>query len=492
MRRTLWIATGAVVALAAWLFGAAPAFAENFGLIAQPIDETRLVALAGNTRPEANAANDRGAVPDSLPLAHMLMLPRRSSAQEATLAQVIDDLQDPNSPDYHRWLSAAEFGTRFGAAASDLATVTNWLASRGFQINNIYPNAVAIDFSGTAGQARTAFHTEIHYLEVDGVRHIANMSDPKIPAALAPAVTGIVSLNDFRPAPQYTFAAACGGDSVLSSTCYAVVPADLATIYNLWPLYKAGIVGRGLTIDVIEDSNLYSVSDWYTFRSTFGLDRFPGSFRQVHPQPWTGPGNCADPGATLADEEATLDAEWSGAAAPGAAIVLASCADTMTTDGHFIALENVINARATPDVISVSLGECEPDEGAAGNAAWAAAYQQAVAEGISVFVSAGDSAGAHCDPKGGTPAIHGIAVNGIASTPYNVAVGGTDFADTYTGTNAVYWSASNTPTDGSAKSYVPEIPWNSSCGSALLSGHLTGSPVTYGANGFCNTGPACI
>ena len=93
----------------------------------------------------------------------------------------------------------------------------------------------------------------------------------------------------------------------------------------------------------------------------------------------------------------------------------------------------------------------------------------------------------HCDTKGGPPAIHGIAVNGIASTPYDVAVGGTDFADTYTGTNTVYWKASNTSTDGSAKSYIPEIPWNSSCGGELLAKYLTRSPVTYGADGFCNT-----
>ena len=133
---------------------------------------------------------------------------------------------------------------------------------------------------------------------------------------MAPAVVGIVSLNDFRPAPQYTFAARCYPQSVLASICYAMVPADLATIYDLRPLFGAGVVGKGLTIDVIEDSNLYSVTDWYTFRSTFGLDRFPGSFRQIHPQPPTGPANCVDPGTTMDDSEATLDAEWASAAAP--------------------------------------------------------------------------------------------------------------------------------------------------------------------------------
>lgn len=98
---------------------------------------------------------------------------------------------------------------------------------------------MVIDFSGTAGQVRQAFQTEIHQLNVKGVSHIANMSDPKIPAALAPAVEGVISLNNFRPhamhksKANYTFTTSQG-------TFQAVVPADLATIYNLNPLFTAG------------------------------------------------------------------------------------------------------------------------------------------------------------------------------------------------------------------------------------------------------------
>ncbi len=59
-------------------------------------------------------------------------------------------------------------------------------------------------------------------------------------------------------------------------------------------------------------------------------------------------------------------------------------------------------------------------------------------------------------------------MSGFASTQYNVAVGGTDFADSYEGTNAQYWKKKNNATYGSAKSYVPEIPWNDSCASTLI------------------------
>ncbi len=76
-------------------------------------------------------------------------------------------------------------------------------------MNTVYPSGMLIDFSGTAGQVQAAFRTEIHRLSVNGQDHIANMSDPQIPDALAPVIAGIVSLHDFRPrsmkkpAPRY-------------------------------------------------------------------------------------------------------------------------------------------------------------------------------------------------------------------------------------------------------------------------------------------------
>ena len=269
--------------------------------------------------------------------------------------------------------------------------LTHWLQSHGLKVNVVYENGILIDFSGTAGQVGSAFHTDIHQLDVKGEKHIANISDPKIPAALEPAVAGVVSLHDFLPRSMYksranyTFPGNGGG------TEYAVVPADLATIYNLNPLFKAGISGQGQTIVLIEDSDVYSTADWTTFRSVLGLSSYSGgSFAQIHPRPASGPNNCGDPGANGDVGEATLDVEWASAAAPSAAIQLASCADTGTTFGGLIALQNVVNGSAPPALVSISYGECEAFNGAASNAAYNAAYQQAVIEGISVFVSAGD------------------------------------------------------------------------------------------------------
>jgi len=447
-------------------------------LITATIDEKALVTLAGNTRPEATAANDRGAVADNLPMGHTLLQLRRAPEQEQALEKYLDELEDPKSPNYHHWRTAQEFGQRYGLGDQDLAKITGWLKSHGFTVNLVYPNSILIDFSGTAGEVREAFHTEIHHLEVNGAAHIANMSDPRIPAALAPAVIGVVSLNDFRPRPMNKPRPAY----TVNSGTQLVVPADLATIYNLSPLFAAGYSGQGQTIVVVEDSDLYTTSDWTTFRNTFGLkSAYPdGSLSQVHP------GNCTDPGVNGDDSEAAIDVEWASAAAPSAAIELASCADSATTFGGFIALQNLLNDSGTPPaIVSISYGESEAENGAAANASINSLYQQAVTAGVSVFVSAGDEGAASSDYNASN-ATHGIAVSGFASTQYNVAVGGTDFGDSYAGTNSTYWIGSNGADDGSALSYIPEIPWNDSCASELIA-DFEGYSQTYGSSGFCNS-----
>jgi subtilase family serine protease len=454
-------------------------------LIRESIDENQLVTLGGNTRPEANAGNDLGAVSDEVRLDHMLLQLRRSAQLEQAVDQLVAELHDSQSPKFHKWLTASDFGNTYGLADSDIKTIAGWLESHGFVVNSVYPNAMVIDFSGTAGQVRGAFHTSLHHLRVKGVRHIANFSDPRIPEALAPAVAGIVSLNDFRPhkmsRPKYTF-------TYQSYPTWAVVPADLATIYDFNPLFTKGITGVGQTVAVIEDTDLYSSDDWTTFRNTFGLSKYTsGSLATVHPAPPSGADNCASPGVNSDDIEAILDAEWASAAAPNAAIIVAACADTAAS-GLMIAVENLVNTSNPPAIMSISYGECEAYNGASSNAAINSLYQQAVAEGISVFTAAGDEGAASCDADEST-ATHGIGVSALSSTPYDVAVGGTDFGDTVNGTDSKYWSNTNSATYGSALSYIPEIPWNGSCAGSLVSKYL-GYSTPYGPDGFCGSSTA--
>jgi subtilase family serine protease len=185
--------------------------------------------------------------------------------------------------------------------------------------------------------------------------------------------------------------------------------------------------------------------------------------------------------------EAILDAEWASAAAPNAAIELASCKDTSTTFGGLIALENLVNSSTPPPIVSISYGECEAENGATANAAYNNTYEQATAEGTSVYVSAGDEGAASCDADESN-STHGIGVSGFASSQYDVAVGGTDFGDAYDKDQTAYWSTTNSLSYGSALSYINEIPWNDSCGSVLIATYYSGSGVTYGSNGYCNKG----
>ena len=477
----------AKLVLSVFAMALASAYATNshagtIGLLSKPQitqapNNNDRVTLEGNVSPFATTTNDRGRVDDSTKLDHMFLQLNRPGDRETALDTLIQQQTTVGSPNYHKWLNAAEFGQQYGPSQMDIDAITSWLTSQGFTVNRVYESGMAIDFSGTAGQVRSAFGTEIHHLSVNGENHIANMSNPQIPAAFASAVQGIVSLNDFRPHVNYK----PHGDYTFTSsgsTYQAVTPSDLAKIYNLTPLFNEGVNGTGQTIVLIEDTNVYSTADITTFRSTFGLPT--ANFSQVHPSSCTNPGDV-----TGNDGEAELDVEYAGAAAPYATLELASCADTSATFGGLIAVQNLINGTSVPTIMSISYGECEAANGATANAAYISAYQQAASEGVSVFVSAGDEGAASCDADESN-ATHGVAVSGFASTPYNVAVGGTDFGDTYAGTNSTYWSSTNSSTYESALSYIPEIPWNDSCASSLISSK-SGYSTPYGKSGFCNS-----
>ncbi len=480
------------------LFAAAPRAAAASGVpdrITQTIDDSQLVTLRGNTRPEANATNDRGLVPDGFSIEHMSLLLQRSAEQEQELESLIDSLNDKDSPNFHHWLTPEDFGERFGVSQDDIDTVTRWLESHGFLINKVHPNHVLIDFSGTAGQLREAFHTELHNLEVNGESHLSNTSDPQIPLALAPVVKGVVSLNDFKPhamnipKTDYTFVSG-------SSTYYAVTAQDNAVIYNVNPLWNAGYSGQGQTIYIAEDSDAYTptggtfASDWNTYRSTFGLSGYAGTLTQVHP------GGCTDPGGIAGTEgEVAIDMEVSSSIAPSAAIELITCKDPTLGFGGLTAMQNLFNTSGVaPGAVSLSYGECEAISGAGLNAAFYSAYQQAASEGFSVFVSTGDDGPTSCAANYSNTGydVANLGITGWGETPYNVSVGGTDFEDVYNEVEggaplSTYWSATNSSNYGSALEYVPEIPWNDSCASVLLSEALTGSFTPYGASpATCN------
>jgi hypothetical protein len=444
--------------------------------IVQAIDSTRLVTLRGNTHPNARAAFDRGQVDDLLAMNRIVMTLGRSAEQEAELTQLMADQYDPKSPNFHHWLSAQEFGLRFGPSDDDVAKVSAWLASQGFTVDKVAVGRTTIEFSGNAGQVRRAFHTEIHHYTVNGVDHTANDSDPQIPEALAPVVKGVASLHNFFPVSQSHpgrrvkrdlksgLMTVVAGDAVakpdftytIGTTVQEdVTPFDLATIYNVLPLRATGITGAGVTIAVSGTSDI-NLNDVATYQSSFGLPNNAPTI--VH--------NGPDPGTDTyygGASENTMDVEIASAVAPSAKIVLVISKDTQTTSGDLLSDLYIVDNQVG-SILTKSYGLCELDLGTAGNAAYNQIFQQGAAEGISIFISAGDSGSAGCESHENyqaNPGTTGLQVSGIASSPYVTAVGGTDFS--WQSSPSTYWNSTNAANGSTAKGYVPEVSWNSTC-----------------------------
>ncbi len=176
--------------------GVSASFAQQAApqpLITQPIIESQLVTLKGNTHPLAQAKFDIGTAPPNLLMQRMLLVLKRDPQQDFALHKLLDDQQDKASSNYHKWLTPDEFGTQFGPSDQDLQLVTGWLQTHGFQLNRISHGRTVVEFSGMEAQVEQAFHTQIHQYSVNGQLHWANASDPRVPAALTPAVAGVWS-----------------------------------------------------------------------------------------------------------------------------------------------------------------------------------------------------------------------------------------------------------------------------------------------------------
>jgi uncharacterized protein (TIGR03437 family) len=429
-------------------------FAYSAGLIAQvnrvttPVDNARRTALSGHRHPLARAEFDRGAVDSSLALASMTLTLKQSPSQQAELARLLAAQQDPSSPDYHHWLTPEEFADRFGASSDDIAKITNWLTAHGFKVTAVARGRNWISFSGTAGQATRAFGSEIHHYEVGGELHYASSTDPNIPAAFGTVVQNIRGLNDFRMKPMLKPHGAIPASTEQplytspTSGNHYLAPDDFATIYDIKPLYNAGINGSGQKL-VVAGQTQINISDIEQFRSRFNL---PANDPQVMLVP-----NTQDPGVSQSDlAEADLDLELSGATAPNASILFLYSNDVMN------AVQYAIDQNLAP-VISISYGSCEPETPASDALTFQQWAQQGNAQGITWVAASGDSGGADCvsqDSNNDGEA----SVDVPASIPEVTGVGGTEFSE---GTGQ-FWGSTNNTNSGSAFGYIPETVWNDS------------------------------
>ena len=465
---------------------------QSLPRIAGPVDPSALTTLKGTTIPVANELNDRGRVPDNQPTGRLLLMLKPSTDQQKALDLLIQAQQNPKSPSYHQWLTTADYAKQFGVADADIQTVNSYLSNQGFTVAQVLPNKLAVEFSGTMGQLRTAFKTEIHSYTTKGQTFFANDRDPQIPTALTSVVAGFGSLTNYHPQTTTNAQSTQAISKKITGKVHPeyadlaaqepnVGPGDLHVLYDI----PTTANGNTVTIGVVgnSDVNLTYVNN---YRATFGLGaKTPAVIVDGE-----------DPGVTSSNVINVAQLELLSAVAPSATLNYYTSASTDLASGlNFAFLRAVDDNRI--QVLVLSQESCEANLGANVNSFLNAVSEQAAALGISVIAPAGDGGSAECDSSNsyGTPiefaATKGLAVNGYASSPFVTAVGASDFYYTAAQLNpaafeACCWGATNGGTDGytSAKGYITEQPWNDSNNATDV---LTAYPVLVATGGGVST-----
>jgi subtilase family serine protease len=448
-------------------------------LITQSIDRGRMATIAGAVHREAATAQDLGVRDPSARLEHIQLVLQRPQERQAAFDAEVIALHQAGGPSYHQWLTPEIIGAEFGPSASDMATLTGYLRSEGFTVDYVAKSGMFVDFSGTAGQVQQSFHTGIHNLRLaTGEVRYGAVGEAQLPEALTPLVAGFIPIGNITPHPlvvpvrppaRAPGSTAKPNDTEIDQgvTYYYVGAQDFYKIYNELPLINAGTVtGSGITIALLEQTDI-NTNDVTAFRTMMGVNPASPTLTVAHGVV----GNtCSDPGTTGDEIEAVLDTEWAGTTAPGATLLFMSCTSV------YLSAEWVIDYNLAT-VMSLSYGDTEVGNGGA-TTLFSHLWEQATAQGQTVVVSAGDAGSANTADQNQPYASNGLAVNAFASSPYDVAAGGTDFQDSYNQDEndssfgiASYWNTSNGLNYSSALSYVPETTWNGTCASSLLNAY---------------------
>jgi subtilase family serine protease len=482
-----------------------PSFSATPDRITGALNSREPVALRGAIPRRALPQYDQGPADPALNFGSVMLRTIPTASQQQALTQLLAAQQDRKSPNYHKWLTPEQWADRFGLSPNDVQKITSWLASQGFTKIQVARGGNWFVFDGTAAQIQSAFGTEIHRYNVNGEMHVANATAPKIPAALAGIVTGIHGLDDFYLKPRVMHRVR---PRYYSST-YGdfLAPGDVATIYDISPLYNSSVDGTGQKLAIIGQTDIY-LSDINDFRTGFGLTSLScttnssgliTSCNDPHFQ-YVLANSVEDPGSPSSGDlgESDLDLEWSGAVARGAQLIFVNTpyntnSTTVNGGGVWESWYYAVDQDLAP-VISMSYGNCEFDFGySVEGSSDETELQKANSEGITFVNSSGDSGAAECDPEppenpnsdpSGASATGGYAVSYPASSPEVTAAGGSSISNANL-ESSVYWGTSNGTNGGSALSYIPEQAWNDDYQFYQLCAEDSGNaPLTQ----FCENG----
>ena len=458
--------------------------------------------LAGHVPGWANASSEVSgraadlALDSSTPWRVSITLQRDATVQ-AAFEQLLADQQDPKSPMYHQWLTAAQIGEVYGPTQHDVDALAGWLSSQGLKLVDVSPSRMLIDADGTLGSVSDAFGTSFGTYALrdrDGgeVERRAAKTEPVVPAVLAPVIGAIGGMAESYVEPYIHVVRKVDESKpnyTGSSTDYEVTPGDFYTIYDINSVVKNG--NTGAAIGSVTNSNCpvttaqciaiigrsrVTTADVATYMSSYEPNGVT-SYNLTQTAVPSGSGG-SDPGDPYNGDtqEATLDAERVVGTAYGAQAVMVVSASVSGTDGVQIATAYNVNTLEYP-VMTLSFGACEANESTAARTTYTTLFSQAAGEGITTLVSSGDAAAAGCDTHGSTPPVsQELSTNFLCATGYVTCVGGTEFNDA--SSYSTYWSNSNGTGGVSALSYIPEGAWNEpgTAGSYVVDG--TGGGVS--------------
>ncbi len=445
--------------------------------ITQAIDDRNTIALRGSVHPLLQKAADQGRMDGATKLEGVSLIFKRTAEQDAAAEKFLEDLQNPSSPGYHKWLTPEQYADRFGLSTADLAKVRAWLQSQGFTVNRTARGRTQVWFSGTVSQIETVFRTEMHHFMVKGEAHFANSVEPSVPSALGEVVLGVHGLSNFRPKPRVRMRRVANEvlrPNFTSSGAHFLAPDDWATIYNVKSI-PAPADGAGQSIAVAGQSDVLN-ADLDAFRTAGGLPpRTASNFQRVLvPNSGTSVVRCD---ANNCDQdEASIDVEWTQAIARGATIKYVYVGNNSSTN-VFNAFQYAIDQNVAP-VLSMSYGNCEQNLPSSFLTAVQQMTQQAAMQGQTIAAASGDFGAADCDDLPALPAQGGLGVDIPGASPYVTSVGGASFNGDLANPST-FWNAGNNASNGSAKSYIGETTWNNTATLNQLSAGGGGASLLF-------------
>ncbi|UOX88032.1 S53 family serine peptidase [Amycolatopsis sp. FBCC-B4732] len=399
-----------------------------------------LVTLVDNAAPLAGSVRTGDLAADRPITAALSLKLHDRQALEKFLA----DVQNPDSPQYHRFLTPAQFAERFGPTQADVDRAVSFLGKAGATGIEVSGNRQAITFTGSAAQLESAFRTRIgtYHDRTSGRDFFANDAAPVVPAGVSDVVSGVVGLDNHAVRRHSSQAAA------KPNVVKAVTPPVLKTAYGTSGL---AATGSGVKVGFVEFDG-YQKANISKYDSTYGLSA--GSVTTV---PVSGANYDSSPGDGQIEVE--LDIEVVHALAAAASDYVYEAPNTSAGE---LAMYQKIASDHTVNVVSISWGACESAEGSSAAKSVSNAIATGTAEGISYFAAAGDDGTTDCYRQTGSTA---KAVDFPASSPNVTGVGGTQL--TVTSSNAYSsekaWNdGANGSTGGGISTVFTAPSWQSS------------------------------